>query len=121
MQDGSSSASACLFCRIASRTLPADIVGEAEGLVAFKDINPQAPVHLLIVPTVHIPTLADLTATHTPLIGHVTHFANRLAQQHGLLPAGYRLVVNCGSQAGQSVWHVHWHLLGGRPLRWPPG
>ena len=111
----------CLFCRIASRTVPADIVAETDGLLAFKDINPQAPTHLLIIPTDHIPTLADAAPSHTALLGNAVHFANRLAQQYQLTQGGYRLVVNCGSGAGQSVWHLHFHLLGGRPLRWPPG
>ena len=110
----------CLFCRIANRTLPAAIVGEAEGLVAFKDVNPQAPTHLLIIPTEHIPTLADATDAHASLLGRAVLFANRLARQHDVA-AGYRLVANCGAQAGQSVWHLHWHLLGGRALQWPPG
>ncbi len=111
----------CLFCRIAERRVPAEIVAEGEGLLAFKDSNPQAPVHLLVIPTEHIPTLADVTDSHTALIGQTVHFANRLARQYQLPQAGYRLVVNCGAQAGQSVWHLHWHLLGGRALRWPPG
>lgn len=110
----------CLFCRIARRTLPAEIVAEQEGLLAFKDFHPQAPTHLLIIPTEHIPTLADLTEAHTLLMGRVVQFANRLARQYQL-QAGYRLVINCGQEAGQSVWHVHAHLLGGRPLQWPPG
>ncbi|MDP3721897.1 MAG: histidine triad nucleotide-binding protein [Candidatus Omnitrophota bacterium] len=112
---------ACLFCRIVERKLPADIVAEEEGLLAFKDVNPQAPIHLLIVPTEHVPSVADLTERQTPLIGRAIHFANRLAHRHQLTPAGYRLVINCGPQAGQSVSHLHLHLLGGRPLRWPPG
>jgi len=111
----------CLFCRIVSRSLSADIVGEADGLVAIKDVNPQAPTHLLIIPTEHIPTLADATEAHTALLGNAVHFANRLARQYRLSRSGYRLVVNCGSGAGQSVWHLHVHLLGGRPMRWPPG
>lgn len=111
----------CLFCRIVNRSLPADIIGEADGLVAIKDINPQAPTHLLIIPTEHIPTLADATEAHTALFGGVVHFANRLARQYQLTRSGYRLVVNCGAGAGQSVWHLHVHLLGGRPMRWPPG
>ena len=113
-------AAECLFCRIANRSLPAEVVGEADGLLAFKDINPQAPTHLLIISTEHIPTLADATEAHTTLIGNAVHFANRLAHQYQL-QAGYRLVINCGAGAGQSVWHLHLHLLGGRPLRWPPG
>ncbi len=111
----------CLFCRIANRTQPADIVGEAQDLVAFKDINPQAPTHLLIIPTDHIPTVADLTEAQTSLVGQATLFANRLARQYQLQQSGYRIVLNCGAGAGQSVFHLHWHLLGGRPFRWPPG
>jgi histidine triad (HIT) family protein len=112
---------ACVFCRIASRTLPAAIVAEAEGLVAFRDVNPQAPTHLLIIPTEHIPSLTEVTEAHTTLLGRAIQFANGLAREHQLTQTGYRLVVNCGAQAGQSVWHLHLHLLGGRPLRWPPG
>ena len=111
----------CLFCRIIQRSVSADIVAESEGLVAVKDVHPQAPTHLLILPTEHIPTLADLTDAQTPLMGHAMQFANRLARQHGLEESGYRVVVNCGAGAGQSVWHLHFHLLGGRPMRWPPG
>ena len=111
----------CLFCRIINRTVPAEIVGEADDLLAFKDINPQAPTHLLIVPTEHVPTLSDATDTHTTLLGKAVQFASRLARQYQLVPAGYRLVMNCGPQAGQSVWHLHLHLLGGRVMRWPPG
>lgn len=110
----------CLFCKIASREVPAAIVGEAEGLLAFKDLRPQAPTHLLIIPTEHIASLADVSAAHTDLVGRAIHFANRLAKQFQL-EAGYRLVVNTGAQAGQTVWHLHLHLLGGRTLQWPPG
>lgn len=111
----------CLFCRIASRTLPAEIVEEADGFLAFKDINPQAPTHLLIIPRDHISSLADVEESQATLMGRAFLFANRLAQRYALMPAGYRLVVNCGAQAGQSVWHLHFHLLGGRAFRWPPG
>jgi len=111
----------CLFCRIASRKLPAEIVAETDELVAFKDVNPQAPTHVLIVPTEHIPRLNDATEAHTALMGKALHLANRLAQQYQLMPEGYRVVVNCGPGAGQSVWHLHFHLLGGRAFRWPPG
>ena len=113
-------ASECLFCRIANRQLPAKIVAEDDQLVAFTDINPQAPTHLLIIPKEHIPSLAEANESHTALMGHALHFANRLAQQYQL-GAGYRVVINCGAQAGQSVWHLHLHLLGGRVLTWPPG
>jgi histidine triad (HIT) family protein len=115
------SQAACLFCRIITRQVPAEIVGETEGLLAIKDNNPQAPTHLLIMPTEHIPTLADTTEQHASLWGRIVQLANRLAQHHRLLPEGYRLVINCGPNAGQSVWHLHVHLLGGRPLQWPPG
>ena len=111
----------CLFCRIANRTIPAEIVGETDGLLAFKDVHPQAPTHLVIIPTVHIPTLADLPPTQPSLMGSLVAFANRLARDQHLTPAGYRLVINCGTQAGQSIWHLHVHLLGGRPFQWPPG
>lgn len=111
----------CLFCRIVRRELKANIVAEEEGLLAFTDINPQAPTHLLVVPTEHIPTLAEATPAHTTLLGRTLQFANRLARQYQLHPPGYRLVVNCGPEAGQTVFHLHLHLLGGRPMRWPPG
>ena len=115
------SAPDCLFCRIAKRTVPAEVVAEADGLLAFKDIHPQAPTHLLIIPHEHIPSLADATEAHTGLLGKLVAFANRLARQYQLVKSGYRLVINCGAGAGQSVWHLHLHLLGGRSLQWPPG
>ena len=115
------SESDCLFCRIANRTLPAEIIAESDGLVAFKDIHPQAPTHLLIIPKEHIPALSDTGEAHTALMGNAMHLANRLAQQYQLVPSGYRVVVNCGAGAGQSVSHLHFHLLGGRPMQWPPG
>ena len=111
----------CVFCRIASRAIPATIVAEEDGLLAFTDLNPQAPTHLLVIPTEHIPTLADLTPAQAPLMGRAVQFANRLAREQRLIESGYRVVINCGAGAGQSVWHVHLHLLGGRPMHWPPG
>jgi histidine triad (HIT) family protein len=111
----------CLFCRIATRSVPADIVGEADGLLAFKDIHPQAPTHLLIIPQEHIASLDEATDAHTTVLGKLTLFATRLARQYQLAKTGYRLVTNCGVAAGQSVWHLHLHLLGGRTLQWPPG
>ena len=111
----------CLFCRIITRTLPADIVAEAPGLLAIKDLHPQAPTHLLILPSEHLPTLADATETHTMLLGRALQFTNQLARQFKLVSSGYRVVINCGAGAGQSVWHLHLHLLGGRTLQWPPG
>ena len=111
----------CLFCQIASRQVPAEIVAEAEGLVAVNDIRPQAPVHLLIFPIEHLPTIADATPKHITLLGNAMLLANRLARERHVAQTGYRLVINCGAQAGQSVWHVHLHVLGGRSFAWPPG
>ena len=111
----------CLFCRIANKAIPAHIVGEDDGLLAFTDINPQAPTHLLIIPTEHIRTLADVSDTHAGLMGRAVRFANRLAKQSGIAESGYRVVINCGEGAGQTVGHLHFHLLGGRAMRWPPG
>lgn len=111
----------CIFCKMVQRTLPADIVAEEPGLMAIKDIHPQAPTHLLILPTEHIRTLADAAESQTPLLGRALQFANTLAKQLQLVSSGYRVVVNCGAGAGQSVWHLHFHLLGGRAMQWPPG
>ena len=111
----------CLFCRIAARHVPATIVAEEPGLMAFADLHPQAPTHLLIIPTEHLATLSDMTEAHATLLGQALHFASRLATQRQLAPSGYRVVINCGPQAGQSVWHLHLHLLGGRAMGWPPG
>ena len=113
--------SECVFCRIAQRQIPAQIVDEDQELLVFKDANPQAPTHLLIIPKAHIPTVADLTDQTAPLVAKATLMANRLARQAGIAQGGYRLVMNCGAQAGQSVWHLHLHLLGGRAMTWPPG
>jgi len=115
------SQSDCLFCRIAKREIKADIVAEEEGLIAFKDINPQAPTHLLVIPQEHIPTLSDLNAAHNTIISRLLHFINRLAAQYQLVKDGYRVVVNNGAGAGQTVFHLHFHLLGGRQMQWPPG
>lgn len=111
----------CLFCRVAARTLKAEIVAEEDGLLAFTDIHPQAPTHLLIIPAVHVATVADVTPQHSALLGRAILLANRLARERGLEQSGYRLVINCGAGAGQSVWHLHIHLLGGRTFQWPPG
>ena len=111
----------CLFCRIVERKIPAQIVAETERVVAFKDVNPQAPTHLLIVPKSHIGAVADLTEGNVDVLSDSVLMANRLAKEHGVAEAGYRLVVNNGPQAGQSVAHLHLHLLGGRVLKWPPG
>jgi len=101
--------------------MEADIVAEEEGLIAFKDVNPQAPVHLLVIPQEHIARLDELSPNHTAMIGKLFHFINRLARQYQLNSDGFRVVVNCGEKAGQSVFHLHYHLLGGRQFQWPPG
>lgn len=115
------SATPCLFCRIASRQLAAEIVVDDDELVAFHDINPQAPTHLLIIPKTHIARLSELTAEQAHLVGDAVVLANQLARQMGIAEHGYRIVINCGPQAGQSVDHLHVHLLGGRAMHWPPG
>ncbi|MDZ4806121.1 MAG: histidine triad nucleotide-binding protein [Candidatus Eisenbacteria bacterium] len=111
----------CLFCRIAVGTVPAKVVFADEEFVAFEDIQPQAPVHLLLIPRRHLPGLNDLAPDDDALFGRLGLLARRLAHERGLAEAGYRIVVNSGPDAGQSVFHLHLHLLGGRPLGWPPG
>jgi histidine triad (HIT) family protein len=111
----------CLFCRIVAGEIPAKIVHQDDRLVAFRDINPQAPLHALIVPRQHIPTLNDLTPAHSETVGEMVRLAAKLAADHGVAQAGYRTVFNCNSQAGQTVFHIHLHVIGGRPLGWPPG
>ena len=111
----------CLFCRIAAGTVPSRKAMEDDELVAFEDINPQAPVHLLVIPRRHVPTLNDLGPGDDALIGRMLRAATRLARERDVADSGYRVVLNCNAHAGQSVWHIHLHLLGGRNLRWPPG
>ena len=111
----------CLFCRIARGEIPARIVHEDEDLVAFRDIAPQAPTHVLIIPRVHVATLNDLEPRHRGLLGDMHLLAAALAKVEGIADDGWRVVVNCGADAGQTVFHIHMHLLGGRALGWPPG
>ena len=106
----------CIFCRIVSGEIESNILYQDEQVIAFPDINPAAPVHLLVVPRKHIESVADLTAGEEPLMGHVITVANRLARDAGLSEKGYRLVVNCGPEGGQFVPHLHLHLLGGRRM-----
>lgn len=113
--------SGCLFCRIISRELSSVTVYEDDHAFAFEDIHPQAPVHLLIVPKKHIAQLSDLTAEDLGLMGHLFWVATRLAEAKGIAEQGYRTVINCGSEAGQTVFHLHLHMMGGRSFRWPPG
>jgi len=111
----------CLFCKIASGEIPAKKVLETEDIVAFRDINPQAPTHILIMPRKHIPTTNDLTEENVALIGKLILVAKDLAAKEGVAQDGYRLVLNCNRNAGQAVFHIHLHLLGGRTFSWPPG
>lgn len=110
-----------LFQRIIDRQIPADIVYENEHCVAFRDINPQAPVHVLVIPRRPIPTVDAATAEDAALLGQVLLAAAHVARQLGVAESGYRLVFNNGEQAGQTVFHLHCHVLGGRDMRWPPG
>lgn len=111
----------CLFCRIASRELSARVVYEDDQCVAFEDINPQAPMHVLVVPRRHIATLNDLADADAPLLGHMVAVGSRIARQYGHHGTGFRAVLNCNAAAGQTVFHIHLHVLGGRNLAWPPG
>lgn len=110
-----------LFIKIIEREIPADIVFEDDELLAFRDINPQAPVHILIVPKRRIPTINDLGDDDAALVGQMVLAARKLAADEGLSSDGYRLVFNCNEHGGQSVYHIHLHLLGGRQMNWPPG
>ena len=110
-----------LFLKIIQREIPADIVYETDQVLAFRDINPQAPVHILIIPKIKIRTIDDIQAEHGPLIGELFLAAKEIAADQGLSKDGYRVVMNCKDYGGQTVWHIHLHLLGGRPMSWPPG
>jgi histidine triad (HIT) family protein len=111
----------CLFCRIIAKKIPAKIIYDENGVTAFEDVNPQAPVHTLIVPNKHISTTLDITEEDNELIGRLFRVANRIAMEKGIAERGFRLVMNTNPEAGQSVYHIHLHLLGGRPMHWPPG
>jgi histidine triad (HIT) family protein len=113
--------SSCLFCRIIAGEIPATKVYEDDILVAFSDINPQAPMHVLIVPRVHVATLNDLGADHDALVGAMVRRAAAIAADRGYATSGYRTVFNCNADAGQAVFHIHLHVLGGRTMTWPPG
>lgn len=106
----------CIFCDIVAGKIPSEIIYQDEEVVAFRDINPQAPTHLLIIPKKHIPSLTHLSEAELPLIGHMVNVANQLAKKEGIFEKGYRLAINCGEQGGQLVPHLHLHLLGGRRL-----
>jgi histidine triad (HIT) family protein len=110
-----------IFGKIARGEVPADIVYEDEDVVAFRDLSPQAPTHVLVIPRKPIPTLNDLAPGDAELVGKLFLAAKRVAEQEGIAESGYRTLVNCNAGAGQTVYHLHLHLLGGRPMGWPPG
>lgn len=111
----------CLFCKIAAGEMDTDFVYQDEKVVVFKDLNPQAPVHLLIVPKKHISNLNNIESEDNDLIGHIYQIAKKMAVKYEAADAGYRIVSNCGDDGGQTVDHIHFHLLAGRELQWPPG
>lgn len=111
----------CLFCRIASKQSPAKLIYEDDECVAFEDIAPQAPVHFLVISRKHIPTTLDLKDGDEALIGHLYRVAGRIAEDKKIAGRGFRLVMNTNPEAGQSVYHIHLHVLGGRRMHWPPG
>jgi histidine triad (HIT) family protein len=111
----------CLFCKIVARTIPAALVYEDDLVVAFDDINPQAPTHTLVIPRKHVVSIADLQELDVGLLGHLMLAGNKIVKLKGITDTGYRFVVNTGAHGGQSVFHLHLHVLGGRHMAWPPG
>ena len=111
----------CIFCKIASGDIPGDIVYQDDRVIAVNDIDPKAPVHILIMPKKHIPSLNEIDDSNKDIMAHILTVAANLAKTKGVAEKGYRIVNNCGVQGGQSVEHIHFHLLGGRSLTWPPG
>ena len=111
-----------IFSKIINRDIPADIVFESDSVLAFRDINPQAPTHILIIPKHEIPTVREINGkVHGPLLGEMIDAANKIAKEEGISEDGFRLVFNCGEKGGQEVYHLHMHLLGGRQMKWPAG
>ena len=111
----------CLFCRIAAHEIPADIVRESDRVTAFRDVNQQAPTHILLIPKEHVTSVADLSDHHGDVLVDIVQAASQLAGAEGIADSGWRLVTNVGPDAGQTVFHLHFHLLGGRAMDWPPG
>ena len=111
----------CLFCKIASGEIPSAVVYQDDTLVAFRDLNPQAPLHVLVIPRRHVATLNDLAGVDDALVGSMQRAAAAIAKEHGYAERGFRTVMNCNADAGQTVFHIHLHLLAGRGLTWPPG
>lgn len=111
-----------IFSKIINKEIPANIVFESDSILAFRDINPQAPTHILIIPKIEIPKVTDIKGSeHAQLLGEMYDVANKLAKNEGIAEDGFRLVMNCGNNGGQEVYHLHMHLLGGRQMNWPPG
>lgn len=111
----------CLFCKIINGDIPSDIIYKTDSILAFNDINPQAPHHILIIPQKHIPTLNDLYTENKNLVGDMFIAAKKIAMDLEISESGFRVVMNCNADAGQAVFHIHLHLLGGRQMTWPPG
>ena len=111
----------CLFCKIAKGEIPSDFVYEDDSVVAFRDINPQAPLHVLVIPRQHVEKISQLEQNDTALVARMIAAANCIAAEQNIAENGYRLVLNCGADGGQEVYHIHLHLLGGRKMNWPPG
>jgi histidine triad (HIT) family protein len=111
----------CLFCKIVAKDIAADVISESDSVVAFRDINPQAPTHVLVIPKRHIATINNLSDGDQETIGDMLLAARTIAADEGLADDGYRVVMNCNAAAGQTVFHIHLHLLGGRQMTWPPG
>jgi histidine triad (HIT) family protein len=111
----------CLFCKIAAREMPAEILRESDRVIAFRDIDPKAPTHILLIPKDHVASLADVTDQDGAMLADIVQAAAQLARTEGIADSGWRLVANVGPDAGQAVFHLHFHLLGGRAMGWPPG
>jgi histidine triad (HIT) family protein len=111
----------CIFCRIAAGQIPSTKVYEDDDAFAFRDINAQAPTHVLLIPKKHIASLNEASSEDQRLLGHLMSLAPQIAKQEGISDSGFRVVVNTGTEAGQSVWHIHLHVMGGRAMHWPPG
>ena len=111
----------CLFCKIVEGEIPCDKIFENDQVIAFRDLNPQAPTHILVIPRKHISTVNELTADDNNIVGEMVLAAQAVAKQEGIEESGYRLVMNCNEGAGQTVFHIHLHIMGGRRMNWPPG
>lgn len=111
----------CIFCKIAAGEIPAELIYQDDQVVGFRDLNPQAPTHVLLIPRKHIASSNDLQAADEALVGHLYRAAAKVARQEGIADSGYRALINCNEDGGQTVFHIHLHLLGGRRMTWPPG